>query len=399
MPFEESRPLPRLIYIGDVPVESSYHGSALLFRLLQNYPPERLMIVEAGGESSLMERRLDSVQYEFVRPKCYRFFRTRLNRLVSSYLSLCASKIEHRIEVLTQTFVPEAVVTVGHGYAWITAMAFAVRHRLPLHFIVHDDWPNYCSDVSPVKYWVNKTFARCYVMAASRLCVSPFMVEEYEVRYRIKGTVLYPSRAKDCLPSGDLPRRLFSPHPQLVGVYAGSINSGAIAHSIRQLACALAQIGGKLLLFGPHTAKSLSYLGLNMSNIELQGLVPSSQLINRMREESDFLFVPMSFDGGAHAENMRLGFPSKLADYTAARVPLLICGPANCSAVRWARSGHPVAEIVTNDSVVDLNGCLRRLQLTQHRQNLVNAAAVISDQCFSQHRGEEIFYAALTSKV
>ena len=53
---------PRLLYIGDVPVEASYHGSALLHRLLSDYPPERLCIVESATPS-LLSRRLSSVNY------------------------------------------------------------------------------------------------------------------------------------------------------------------------------------------------------------------------------------------------------------------------------------------------------------------------------------------------
>ena len=56
--------LPRLLYIGDVPVESSYHGSALLFRLLQGWPSERLRVIEANLLRSLPERRLPGIQYE-----------------------------------------------------------------------------------------------------------------------------------------------------------------------------------------------------------------------------------------------------------------------------------------------------------------------------------------------
>ena len=41
-------PLPRLLYLGDVPVEASYHGSALIYRLLQHYPVDRLMIIESN---------------------------------------------------------------------------------------------------------------------------------------------------------------------------------------------------------------------------------------------------------------------------------------------------------------------------------------------------------------
>jgi hypothetical protein len=391
--------LPRLIYIGDVPVESSYHGSALLFRLLQNYPSDRLMIVEAGGETSLVDRRLKGVQYEVVLPKGYRWLHTRFNSLVSSVLSFRASRIEPKIEVLAQNFAPEAVLTVGHGYGWITAMAFALRHRLPLHFIVHDDWPSFCSHIAIVKYWINKKFARCYSVASSRLCVSPFMVEEYEKRYKVRGTVLYPSRAENSLPSEDLPKRLFSAHQQLVGAYAGNINSAAHARLISRLARALTQIDGKLLIFGPHSAEFLRSHGLDLPNIVLQGLVPSSELINRLREEVDFLFVPMSFDGTGHSENMRICFPSKIADYTVARVPLLICGPEYCSAVRWAELNHQIAEIVTTESVLALEACLKELQSTQHRQNLVNAAAVVSDHCFSHHRVQAIFYAAIYSSA
>jgi hypothetical protein len=396
MSVEKSLLLPRLIYVGDVPVESSYHGSALLFRLLQNYPSDRLMIVEAGGETSRVDRRLKGVPYEVVTPKGYRWLHTRFNRLVSSFFSFRASRIDPKIEVLLQNFAPEAVLTVGHGYSWLTAMAFALRHRLPLHFVVHDDWPNCCSDVSIANWWVKKMFARCYSLATSRLCVSPFMAEEYEERYNITGTVLYPSRAENSLLSEDRPKRLLTDRQQLVGAYAGSINSGGFARLIGRLARALAEVDGKLLIFGPHSAESLRSQGLDMPNIALQGLIPSSELIHRLREESDFLFVPMSFDGAGHSENMRISFPSKIADYTAARVPLLICGPEYCSAVRWALLNHQVAEIVTSESVADLEACLKRFQSTQHRQNLVKAAAVVGDRDFSHHRVQEVFHAALT---
>ncbi len=46
MPRPESHP--RLVYAGDVPVEASFHGSALLYRLLADWPADRLMIIECG---------------------------------------------------------------------------------------------------------------------------------------------------------------------------------------------------------------------------------------------------------------------------------------------------------------------------------------------------------------
>src|SRR4051812_48302616 len=43
--------LPRLLYVGDVPVEASYHGSALLHRLLSDYPHEKLTVIETATKS------------------------------------------------------------------------------------------------------------------------------------------------------------------------------------------------------------------------------------------------------------------------------------------------------------------------------------------------------------
>ena len=53
---------PRLLYVGDVPVEASYHGSALLHRLLSDYPHDRLTIIETATESD-PDRRLPTVNY------------------------------------------------------------------------------------------------------------------------------------------------------------------------------------------------------------------------------------------------------------------------------------------------------------------------------------------------
>ena len=76
--------VPNLLYIGDVPVESSYHGSALLYRLLQTYPPDCLRIIEAGLTTSLPDRRLPGVTYSTALQPGRRGLHTRLNRWVSA---------------------------------------------------------------------------------------------------------------------------------------------------------------------------------------------------------------------------------------------------------------------------------------------------------------------------
>src|SRR6185369_2166000 len=58
----ERRMLPRLLYVGDVPVEASYHGSALLHRLLSDYPHDRLTVIETATASDA-SRRLPKINY------------------------------------------------------------------------------------------------------------------------------------------------------------------------------------------------------------------------------------------------------------------------------------------------------------------------------------------------
>src|ERR1019366_1812905 len=106
--------LPRLLYLGDVPVEASYHGSALLYRLLQNYPPERLLIVEGNLRNSLAERRLAGVSYRMVKVGWARPLYTRFNRWAVLAYSFAARLRVGAVRKTLGDFQPEAVLTVTH---------------------------------------------------------------------------------------------------------------------------------------------------------------------------------------------------------------------------------------------------------------------------------------------
>ena len=387
--------LPRLLYVGDVPVEASYHGSALLYRLLQTYPKDRLRIIESGMELSLPERRLSQVTYFPALQPFRRWFNTRLNRWLYILLSLRATVFTRGVSKAVGDFQPEAVLTVAHGFSWLTAATYARRRRLPLHFIVHDDWPRIVGHWPLISGWVDRQFALCYREAVSRLCVSPFMVEDYERRYSTRGTVLYPGRAADCPVFDGFPPRLSQHRKQLVGAYAGSINSGSYVESVKSLAHALARVGGKLLLFGPHTLETLAVGQLKLPNVFAGGLLPSNELINRLRSEADFLFVPMSSEGARSDASLRTCFPSKLTDYTAAGLPILICGPEYCSAVRWARQNEPVAEVITSVNAAELQSALERLMKPEHRAILATRALQVGSMQFSHAIAERVFHAAL----
>src|SRR2546426_871727 len=111
------RQLPRLLYLSDVPVEASYAGYALIYRLLQRYPTDRLCIVEANLHRSEPERRLPGVPYTILPLGRQRWLSTRFHALVASWFTLKASGLARQVPSLLGDFTPEAVLTVAHGFS------------------------------------------------------------------------------------------------------------------------------------------------------------------------------------------------------------------------------------------------------------------------------------------
>ncbi len=390
----KQRELPRLVYICDVPVEASYHGSALIYRLLQNYPAEKLRIIEGNLRNSVPERRLAGVRYDSIMVGWRRPLNTRFTRWAHLAYSYAARWKVSAVERSLDRFQPEAVLTVAHEFLWLTAARYARKHSLPLHLICHDDWPRIALVPSAFRGWLEAEFGQVYRQAASRLCISPYMAEEYERRYNVKGTVLYPARALGAICFNTPPERLFKDKATLTIAFAGTINTTGYIRALQTLGQCLRKIDGRLLIFGPLTETDAARAGLNRSNIILCGMLSSSDLIRRLREETDVLFVPMSFSPGDR-EYSALSFPSKLTDYTAVGLPLLIYGPGYCSAARWAQENPGVAEVVTEESNLALDTALRQLSQPGHRMVLAETALRKGNGFFSHAAAEQICFSRL----
>jgi hypothetical protein len=388
--------LPRLAYIGEVPVECTLHSSGLLYRLLQDYPADKLLIVESWPAISNAATRLPGVAYrEFALwPKRGR---SRLRHLAATWLALSAAPNANRLRRSLGGFGPEAILTLAQGYSWLAAARLAEDAGLPLHLIVHDHWLSLLDVYPKIKPWLDQRFGRLYRGAASRLCVSPFMEEEYRHNYHIAGEVLYPSRPKDCNSFDGAPRSYHKNGGPLVGAYAGRILIPGYARMVVDLAKCLEARGGTLLLFGPYSPKDLRRWGLDRQNVFPQGVASPPDLISRLRERADFVFVPMAFDAGKADYNMRVSFPCKLVDYTATGLPILVWGPEDCSAVRWSRLYAPVAEVVATPEAGAVEAALQRLEQSRHRERLGRASAELGEKLFAYHAGVETLFRALVN--
>jgi glycosyltransferase involved in cell wall biosynthesis len=375
-------------------VEASYHGSALLYRLLQTYPPDRLTIIESGIEVSKLERRLAEVSYYAALIPMPRLQTTRFAVWYAAFCLRTAGLRAIRLKSLARAFRPDAIITVTHGYSWITAAEIARLLDAPLQLICHDEWAR----SGAMQDWKDRIFGKYYRAAASRLCVSPFMAREYAQRYGVDGLVLYPSRAADAVCYVKPPERLGTNATNLTCAFAGTINSRGVVSALRRLAYSLESLNGRLLIYGPLTTEIASTNGLAAANIELAGLLPSGRLMDALRERADVLFVPMSFDS-VDRNNMEISFPSKLADYAAVGLPLLIYGPPYCSAALWAAENVGVAEVVTEESECALSEALCRLAHDPSRRvTLAQKALAAGEAYFSHKTASEVFLAAIASR-
>ena len=388
--------LPRLLYVGDVPVEASYHGSALLHRLLANYPADRLTVIETAT-ASVPTRRLERVKYLSHPLGKQRWLNTRFHPQAVAWFSRAATRRGPEISSLLNGFACERVLTVAHGFGWLAAADLAAQRNVPLHLMVHDDWPRVANVRAGFRDWIDERFGRVYRQARSRICVSPAMRDAYQARYGVGAQVLYPMRATDAAEFEFPPERLTRNEGPFTIAFAGSINSDGYVRALLDVQRAVERVEGRLLIFGPLVDDAARQVGLSSPRTIVCGLVNAAELMTRLREEADALFVPMSFDP-ADRPNMELAFPSKLADCTAVGLPLLIYGPTYCSAVKWARENAVVGEVVATDQGGDLDQAVERLASdATWRVELGKRALEVGRQYFSPESVQEVFNCALAN--
>src|SRR5215213_1081682 len=113
-------PRVQLLYVGDVPVEASYHGSALLYRLLSDYPADKLTIIETATESQV-QRRLPNVNYVSHPIGNPRLLNTRFHPYAVAWFTKKAQRTAPQIAHSLNGFACEGVLTVAHGFGWLAA--------------------------------------------------------------------------------------------------------------------------------------------------------------------------------------------------------------------------------------------------------------------------------------
>jgi glycosyltransferase involved in cell wall biosynthesis len=385
---------PRLLYVGDVPVEETVAGASLLFRLFDGYPADRLTIFHSNLPNvRASDRRLPGLRYEEFEIGSRRLLHSRGAGWYSAHILARSARTAAAIAA-REPAVYDGVITVAHAYSWLTAARLAERWGVPLHLVLHDDCIETTGITPFLRRYADRAFSRTLAEATSRFSISPGMQQHLLARYRASSLVILPTRGRNAVAYLDPPERPARLSRPFTIAFAGSISPG-YATTLERLMIALGAIGGRLEIFGPDSPPALRE---RLRGAVFHPFVPPQQLQVLLRDRADALFVPMSFDA-ADTGNMSRSFPSKLADFTAVGLPILIAGPPYCSAVGWANANPGVALVVTRADGDDLAEAVTRLASDALlREDLARAALRVGGESFSHERGQQKFFAALAGQ-
>ena len=296
--------------------------------------------------------------------------------------------LSRKLAETARSFGAEAVLTVTHGPFCLAAAAVAKRLLLPLYIISHDNWQDTISADPPLLWHWQRQFRAAYTAAAARLCVSPYMVSYYERLYGAPGSVLLPCRAKEVLEYPGPPER--SDGRPFTIAYAGSFHVG-YTESFRVLARALEECGGHLVIYSNLGSKDASQFGLDSESVLVRPTMPPRDQVANLRATADALVLVL-----ADNLNARLCFPSKLVDYTATGLPILILAPGDSSAAMWAKETQGVAIVVDNWDHEGIARAVRNLESAPGlRCSLGQAALAAGRNSFSYSRARDQFLSIL----
>lgn len=386
--------LPKLIYIGGVPVEAELSGAVLLYRLLCEYPTDRILVVQPDFPP--LGPRLPDVRYASFNDGVARWVPSTwpgVSRLLRPLaIGINVAWLGRKLVESARSFGAEAILTVTHGPFCLIAAAVAKRLQLPLYIISHDNWQDTIFADPPLLWHWQRQFRTAYATAAARLCVSPYMASYYEELYGAPGSVLLPCRAKEVSVYPE-PPEVSDGRPFTIA-YAGSFHVG-YAESFRVLAHALEEFGGRLVMYSNLGPGNAVHLGLDSGGVCLYPTKPSQDQVANLRATADALVLVME-----DKLNSRICFPSKLVDYTATGLPIIVLAPSDSSAAKWVDEEQGGAIVVDNSDHDGIGQAVRGLAADPAlRRQLGEAAMAAGNRAFSYERVRDQFFSALQGRA
>jgi glycosyltransferase involved in cell wall biosynthesis len=378
---------PNVVFIAQEIPHSRAPGSILLFRLFEQWPREKIVVI---GPLPPRQARILPCKYVGFVPRTARVQHSRVAWLAAP-LSLLLNRPPDHVPLGERTVVVTVMQTFAYYYA---AYYFARKHGLPLVIIVHDD----PEEIEPQHWLTRRLFrklcARIYRFAAHRLCISPQMNELLQVRYGAKGEVMYPIRSTNLEPRAPTERAGLSRANQLVIGYVGNVGYG-YGERLDQLAPMFAKAGGTLRIYSRRPPR-LKHDHL----VEYAGSFEPENVWTAVKQECDVVLLPYSCHPISHQELYRTHFPSKLPEYLALGMPVIITGPEYATGVIWGLNNPTSAITICHSDEERWVTTIRQLiAASALRINLAQAAIETGNRDFDPETTRAEFLRILFESV
>jgi glycosyltransferase involved in cell wall biosynthesis len=210
--------------------------------------------------------------------------------------------------------------------------------------------------------WWNRWIIRrgnrlIYTAAKARLCVSPQMEQVLGRRYGAAGDVLYPIRSRSLAARDIDSARTLRREGQLVIGYAGNLAYG-YGDRLQQLLPIFKEAGTVLRIYSFQAPRFLED-----ATVEYAGGFTDQQVMwERVQSECDAVILPYGEPEHGHQQLYRTHFPSKLPEYLALGMPVVITGPDYATGMVWAKA-HPDACLrISNHDGEMIGSSLQRLR-------------------------------------
>jgi len=204
-------------------------------------------------------------------------------------------------------------------------------------FVLHiaDDWIRRdFFGLLGLKYnrFLNDRFSHMLNKAASVLCISQAMADEYSFRYNVKAHVFHnpvPNTVWNTvsLPSNETIRIMYFGSVERYHQDGILLLNTAIMELSRLGICAEGVVIGKI------KGKEFSKMIKKLRNIHFWGYVEYHKL-PEMVSKADILFMPFSFKKSL--QNVRLSMPTKLTEYMFCPQPIIVLAPEQTALMKFA---------------------------------------------------------------
>lgn len=365
-------PAPRVLFCTSEIPQSVNAGSMQLYRALQGYPGDHLMVL---GPAPELDAELLPCRYETLRLLTYRLACTRF-RSWASGLNAMNTLVEPQVRESAKRlrgFAPQLVVTVMDKLSFYKhAWALARRLGVPLMTVTMDDPQTFERAHPALEGSFQRFLRRLYRDAALSLGVSHEMCEYVARRFGKPSTPFYFGPPEGIFPRPPGESSMLKSPPRLRLACATSLGLGyreGLKASLGALESADAEV---------HLFTRDQHCLIDHPRIVNRGFLAPERLWPAVQETCDALLLPYAFDGSM-LRVYRTHFPTKLSEYCWVGMPIVVAGPEDATGVRWARRHPEAATAAGSPAPNDLGRALAELRTGgARRSSMAEAAAHIA---------------------